>query len=229
MTASAPSPPVESRSEAAARQAMVERQLRRRDIVDARVLAAMGSVPRALFVPAAQRAAAYDDGALPIGRGQTISQPYVVALMTQLLGLAGHERVLEIGSGSGYQAAVLSRLAREVFSVELDAALAAQARATLAALGCDNVQIRDGDGCFGWPEAAPFDAMIVTAAAPGFPDALLAQLSPEGRVVAPLERDDGEALALGVRRGAAIDWSWHGAVRFVPMTGAVRQSRRSTR
>jgi len=216
--------PLDTPAQAAARREMVERQLRARDIHDPRVLTAMGSIPRQAFVPADQRGLAYSDGALPIGRGQTISQPYVVALMTQLLALEGDERVLEIGSGSGYQSALLAQLAREVYTVEIDAALADRARATLATIGGANVHVRTGDGFFGWPEAAPFDAMIITAAAPRLPDALRAQLREGGRVVAPLERDAGEALAVGVRRGDAIDWTWHGAVRFVPMTGAVRQT-----
>jgi len=219
-----PGAPADTPAEAAARRDMVERQLRARDITDARVLAAMGSVPRQAFVPPDQRAAAYADGALPIGRGQTISQPYVVALMTQLLALDGSERVLEIGTGSGYQAAVLSQLARAVYSIEIDPELAERARAALAATGAANVHVRAGDGYFGWPEAAPFDALLITAATPRLPAALRAQLREGGRVVAPMEREDGEALAVGVRRGDAIEWSWHGAVRFVPMTGAVRQT-----
>ena len=220
----APLPPIDTPALAAARREMVERQLRARDIRDERVLAAMTSVPRHAFLPATQQAAAYHDGALPIGRGQTISQPYIVALMTQLLALGGDERVLEVGTGCGYQTAVLSQLAGVVYSVEIDAELAAQAHGTLAALGCVNVHIRAGDGCFGWPEAAPFDAIIITAAAPRFPAALRPQLRDGGRVVAPLERDDGESLALGIRRGESIDWTWHGSVRFVPMTGAVRET-----
>ncbi|MEO8601732.1 MAG: protein-L-isoaspartate(D-aspartate) O-methyltransferase [bacterium] len=216
-------PPLDGPSEIAARRDMVERQLRPRGIADARVLAAMGAVPRHAFIPAARRSAAYSDGALSIGRGQTISQPYVVALMSQLLALSGDECVLEIGTGSGYQAAVLSQLARDVYSVEIDAQIAGRASTTLTAVGARNVHLRIGDGFFGWPEAAPFDALVLTAATPHLPEGLLAQLRQGGRVVAPLERDDGEVLAVGVRRGAAIDWSWHGAVRFVPMTGAIRR------
>jgi protein-L-isoaspartate(D-aspartate) O-methyltransferase len=209
-------------AQAAARREMVERQLHDRGIVDVRVLAAMRSIPRQAFIPAEQHAAAYSDGALPIGRRQTISQPYVVGLMTQLLGLAGNERVLEVGTGSGYQAAVLSQLAREVFTIEIDQIHATRARSVLTACGCANVSVLAGDGSFGWSEAAPFDAIIVTASTPRLPEPLRAQLRDGGRVVVPLERDDGEALAVGVRHGATIDWSWHGAVRFVPMTGAVR-------
>jgi len=219
-----PGAPLDTPTQAAARHDMVERQLRARAVTDPRVLAAMGAVPRQAFVPAEQRDRAYDDGALPIGRGQTISQPYVVAIMTQLLALDGSERVLEIGTGSGYQAAVLAQLAREVYSIEIDPVLADRARATLVAVGAANVQVRAGDGFFGWPEAAPFDAILVTAATPRLPDALRAQLREGGRVVAPLERDDGEALAVGVREGDAMRWSWYGAVRFVPMTGEVRKT-----
>ena len=201
---------------------MVERQLRGRDIVDPRVLAVMRTVPRHLFVPEGDRAAAYGDHALPIGRGQTISQPYIVALMTQLLALRGAERVLEVGTGSGYQAAVLAQLGGEIYSVEIDPVLAERARATLAGLGATNVHVRAGDGFFGWPEAAPFDAIIITAATPRLPDALRDQLREGGHVVVPLEREDGESLAVGVRHGAEVVWTWHGGVRFVPMTGAVR-------
>jgi len=208
----------------AEREQMVARQLRARDITDERVLAAMAAVPRHAFVPADVRAQAYADGALPIGRGQTISQPYIVALMSQLLALRGDERVLEIGTGSGYQAAVLSYLAQAVYSIEIDPELAARARATLAALGRDRVSVRVGDGYYGWPSAAPFDAIIITAAVPRLPTALLGQLREGGRVVAPLERRDGEELAVGVRHGNRVEWTSHGGVRFVPMTGTVRKT-----
>jgi protein-L-isoaspartate(D-aspartate) O-methyltransferase len=220
------SPPatLDTPADTAARAEMVERQLRGRDVHDARVLAAMVAVPRHAFVPAEQRASAYADGALPIGRGQTISQPYIVGLMSQLLALDGRERVLEIGTGSGYQAAVLGRLAREVYSIEIDPVLAERARETLAAFGADNVHVRAGDGFFGWPEAAPFDAVVITAATPRLPEALRLQVREGGRIVAPIERADGEQLAVGIRRGDAIEWSQHGFVRFVPMTGEVRRT-----
>jgi protein-L-isoaspartate(D-aspartate) O-methyltransferase len=217
-----PTPVIDTPSDAAARREMVARQLGGRNIDDPRVLAAMSTVPRHAFVPGSERSAAYGDHALPIGRGQTISQPYIVALMTQLLALRGGERVLEVGTGSGYQAAVLAQLAGEVYSVEIDAVLAERARAALAALGADNVHVRAGDGFFGWPEAAPFDAIIVTAATPRLPDALRDQLREGGRVVAPIERQGEETLGVGIRHGAEVDWTWHGAVLFVPMTGAVR-------
>ena len=223
-----PTPAIDTPSDAAARREMVEQQLRGRDIVDARVLAAMTTVPRHRFVPDAERTIAYGDHALPIGRGQTISQPYIVALMTQLLALHGGERVLEVGTGSGYQAAVLGQLAGEIYSVEIDPVLAEQARTTLAAVGARNVHVRAGDGFFGWPEAAPFDAIIITAATPRLPDRLRDQLREGGRVVVPLERADGEALAVGTRRGTEVDWTWHGGVRFVPMTGAVRATPQTT-
>jgi protein-L-isoaspartate(D-aspartate) O-methyltransferase len=216
--------PIDSPATIAQREELVAHQLRERDITDERVLAAMAAVPRHAFVPADLRAQAYADQALPIGRGQTISQPYVVALMTQLLALRGGERVLEIGTGSGYQAAVLSHLAGSVYSIEIDPELAERARTTLAARGYDRVQVRAGDGYFGWPEAAPFDAIIITAAAPRMPEALLGQLRDGGRVVAPLERGGAEELAVGIKEGDRLRWTRHGGVRFVPMTGEVRKT-----
>ena len=219
-----PKEPNDSAAFVAAREEMVARQLRGRDVVDERVLAAMAAVPRHLFVPPDVRAHAYADQALPIGRGQTISQPYVVALMTQLLALRGGERVLEIGTGSGYQAAVLSKLAGAVYSIEIDPELAERAGTTLATLGYDTVHVRAGDGYFGWPEAAPFDAVIITAAAPRLPEALAGQLRDGGRVVAPLERGSGEELAVGIKHGDQLQWTEHGGVRFVPMTGEVRRT-----
>jgi protein-L-isoaspartate(D-aspartate) O-methyltransferase len=209
---------------AAQREQMVSRQLRARDVTDERVLAAMTIVPRHLFVPPEVRGQAYADQALPIGRGQTISQPYVVGLMTQLLALQGGERVLEIGTGSGYQAAVLSHLAANVYSIEIDPELAERARATLAAQGYATVHVRAGDGYYGWPEAAPFDAIIITAAAPRLPERLLSQLREGGRIVAPIERGDGEELAVGIKHGDRLEWTEHGGVRFVPMTGEVRRT-----
>jgi len=219
-----PKEPIDSAAYVAQREQMVMRQLRDRDITDDRVLAAMSAVPRHAFVPADVRAQAYADSALPIGRGQTISQPYVVALMSQLLELRGSERVLEIGTGSGYQAAVLSHLAGSVYSLEIDPELAARAAVTLKSLGYDRVQVRAGDGYFGWPEAAPFDAIIITAAAPRLPEALIGQLREGGRVVAPLERGGGEVLAVGIKHAERLQWTTHGGVRFVPMTGEVRRT-----
>jgi protein-L-isoaspartate(D-aspartate) O-methyltransferase len=169
-----------------ARQAMVARQLQGRDITDPRVLVAMGTVPRHRFVPPALVSSAYGDYPLPIGEGQTISQPYIVALMSQWAEVHPGDKVLEVGTGSGYQAAVLAELTDQVFSIELLPELARQAAARLKDLGYDRVQVKCGDGYQGWPAAAPFDAILVTAAAPRVPPALAAQLKEGGRLVIPL-------------------------------------------
>ena len=200
---------------------MVVDQLSARDISDTRVLDAMARVARHAFVPRELQDEAYADRPLPIGGGQTISQPYVVALMTQLLGLRGDEVVLEIGTGSGYQAAVLSRLAQRVYSIEIDADLARSAAERLAALGYGNVQVRDGDGFLGWPQAAPFDAIIVTAATPRIPQPLVAQLREGGRLVAPVGRDGGQQLVRAVKTGGTLKTEPVTDVLFVPMTGLV--------
>jgi protein-L-isoaspartate(D-aspartate) O-methyltransferase len=200
---------------------MVDEQLRARGITDPRVLATMGTVPRHLFVPPAARAEAYADRALPIDRGQTISQPYVVALMTAQLGLRGPERALEIGTGSGYQAAVLAELVREVYTIEIDPELAASARERLAQLGYRNVHVRSGDGFFGWPTAAPFDAILVTAAAPRIPERLVEQLTEGGRMVLPVERGTTQELIRITKQPGKLEVESLGAVLFVPMTGAV--------
>jgi protein-L-isoaspartate(D-aspartate) O-methyltransferase len=171
---------------AAARARMVAQQIADREISDPQVLAAMGAVPREAFVPPSERAFAYDDHPLPIGDGQTISQPYIVALTTEALRLAGGERVLEIGTGCGYAAAVLGHIAAEVHTVERLASLAESARDNLARLGIANVHVHTGDGTLGWPEAAPYDAIAVTAAGPEVPAALKAQLKPGGRLVMPV-------------------------------------------
>ncbi len=184
---------------AAARSEMVERQLRRRGITDERVLAAMTRVPRELFVPERLVARAYDDGALPIGHRQTISQPFVVATICSLLALEGHERVLDVGTGSGYQAAVLGELAAEVVTIERIAALADKSRATLAAAGYANVDVHVGDGSLGVPERAPFDGIAVAAAAPTVPPALYAQLAEGGRLVLPRGSRWGQELVRVVR------------------------------
>jgi protein-L-isoaspartate(D-aspartate) O-methyltransferase len=168
------------------RRLMVEEQLRARDIEDPRVLAAMGRVPRHLFVPAALRFRAYADHPLPIGNGQTISQPYIVALMTQLAEVEPDDLVLEIGTGSGYQAAVLSEIVREVATIEIVPDLADTARTRLAVLGYRNVTVRTGDGYLGWKEKAPFDAILVTAAAPEVPPPLVEQLAPGAILVIPV-------------------------------------------
>ncbi|OFV88645.1 MAG: protein-L-isoaspartate O-methyltransferase, partial [Acidobacteria bacterium RBG_16_68_9] len=158
---------------------------------------------------------------------QTISQPYVVALMSQMLALRGHERVLEIGTGSGYQAAVLSHLARDVYTIEIDPTLAASADERLAALGHANVHVRTGDGFLGWPDATPFDAIVVTAAAPRIPEPLVIQLVEGGRLVMPIGPDTDQRLVVGVKRGDRLDLRSVGEVRFVPMTGRVRTPERS--
>lgn len=193
---------------------MVDRQLRRRGIEDERVLRAMGAVPRERFVPEAQRERAYRDGALPIGEGQTISQPWIVARMAELLELEGPERVLEVGTGSGYSAAVLAELCSHVVSVERNAELLRVAGATLAALGIRNVELRAGDGSAGVADRAPFDAIVVTAAAERDPPpALLNQLAPGGTLVCPVDRAGDEQL-VRVRDGRTERIA---AVHFVPL------------
>ena len=196
------------------RARMVERQLRTRGIDDERVLRAMGEIPRELFVAEDERPRAYDDGALPIGHGQTISQPWIVASMVALLGLEGPERVLEVGTGSGYSAAVLSRLCSHVVTIERHPELARTAKDTLAALGIRNVEVRTGDGSVGVPDRAPFDAIVVTAAAEaGAPPALLEQLAPGAPLVCPIERRRHERLVV-VRDGVEQTIA---PVRFVPL------------
>jgi protein-L-isoaspartate(D-aspartate) O-methyltransferase len=193
---------------------MVERQLRRRGIEDERVLAAMAEVPRELFVPEDQRRQAYRDGALRIGEGQTISQPWIVACMAQLLELSGDERVLEVGTGSGYAAAVLSRLAREVVTIERYPVLAETARTALGQLGYGNVEVRVGDGTRGAPDRAPFGGISVTATAlDDPPPALLDQLAPGAALVCPVKRG-GRELLIRFRDGEAEAVA---PVRFVPL------------
>ena len=202
-----------------ARAEMVERQLRRRGISDERVLAAMARVPRELFVPENLRAYAYDDGALPIGHGQTISQPFIVATICSLLALEGTERVLDVGTGSGYQAAVLAELAAEVVTIERIPALADAARARLAEAGYEEVDVRVGDGSTGVPERAPFDAIAVAAAAPSVPPALYEQLSARGRLVVPRGSRRGQELVLVVRRPSGPVERTSIPCRFVPLVG----------
>jgi len=210
----------------AEREAMVRYQIEVRGIKDRRVLKAMRRVPRHLFVPPEYRDAAYEDRPLPIGEGQTISQPYIVALMTESLGLTGRERVLEIGTGSGYQAAVLAELAREIYTVEIVPSLAARARELLERLGCENVHVRSGDGFFGWPEAAPFDAVILTCAAPRVPERPLQQLKDGGRMVLPLGEDPFfQSLVLITKKGEGFEQRPITGVVFVPMTGEIERRR----
>ncbi len=201
-----------------ARQTMVARQLQSRDITDPRVLIAMGTVPRHRFVPEALASQAYGDYPLPIGSGQTISQPYIVALMTQWAEVHPGDRVLEVGTGSGYQAAVLAELTDRVFSIELLPELAHQAAARLKALGYNQVRVKTGDGYQGWPEEAPFDAIVVTAAAPRMPEALVTQLKEGGRLVIPLEDPYGGQTLVRFRKvqGKLREESSL-PVRFVPL------------
>jgi protein-L-isoaspartate(D-aspartate) O-methyltransferase len=202
-----------------ARAEMVERQLRRRGISDERVLDAMARVPRELFVPERLRAYAYDDGALPIGYRQTISQPFVVATICSLLGLTGNERVLDVGTGSGYQAAVLAELAREVVTIERIPELAEEARTRLLEAGCRNVEVRVGDGSLGVPDRAPFEGVAVAAAAPTVPPALYDQLGAGGRLVVPRGSRWGQELVLVERTpGGPVERTTI-PVRFVPLVG----------
>jgi protein-L-isoaspartate(D-aspartate) O-methyltransferase len=199
---------------------MVEEQLRARDVVDERVLAAMAEVPRELFVPERLRRRAYDDAALPIGAGQTISQPYMVARIAEALELHGGERLLDVGTGSGYQAAVLAELGADVDTIERIPKLAEQARANLTAAGYERVRVHVGDGSLGLAEHAPFDAIAVAAAAPDLPPTLYDQLEPRGRLVVPVGRGGIQELQVIVRspEGPAVLRSV--PCRFVPLLGA---------
>jgi protein-L-isoaspartate(D-aspartate) O-methyltransferase len=206
---------------------MVERDLKGRGIKDPRVLAAMGAIPRHEFVPEKQRAAAYEDRPLPIGAGQTISQPYIVAFMSEALELTGKERVLEIGTGSGYQTAVLARLAAAVYSIEIVAALSDQAKTNLAPLGFTNIELRVGDGFFGWEEKAPYDAILLTAASPKVPEPLWRQLRNGGRMLMPRGEPGQTQRLIRVRKVAGKEVVEDlSAVIFVPLTGAVQKERR---
>ncbi len=202
-----------------ARAKMVQSQLARRGISNQRVLDAMGKVPRHLFVPPYVRHMAYDDGPLPIGAGQTISQPYIVALMTQLLDPRRDDRVLEIGVGSGYQTAILAELVREVTGIERIPELAAQAEEQLRALGYQNIAIHVGDGSLGYPEKAPYDGILVAAAAPQVPEPLLAQLSEGGQLVIPVGDSFEQTLAYVRREGGKVHTRQVTPVRFVPLIG----------
>jgi protein-L-isoaspartate(D-aspartate) O-methyltransferase len=203
----------------AERRRMVAAQIAARGVRDRRVLAALASVPRHCFVPASLAAAAYDDAPLPIGCRQTISQPYMVALMTAELRPARGHRVLEIGTGSGYQTAILAHLVERVFTIERLPALAEAAGRRLAALGLDNVELRVGDGSTGWPEAAPFDGILVTAATPAVPEPLAAQLAPGGRIAVPVGDLAFQQLIVGVAEPGGIRTIEAGGCRFVPLVG----------
>jgi protein-L-isoaspartate(D-aspartate) O-methyltransferase len=205
---------------AEARQRMVERQLARRGIHDERVLEAMAEVPRERFVPEEIAHRAYDDGALPIGREQTISQPWVVAAICQALALEGDEKVLEVGTGSGYSAAVLAHLARHVWTVERIAELADGARQALAELGVDNVDVVLGDGSRGLPEHVPYDGIAIHAATPEAPHSLLEQLAPGGRLVVPIATGSSDLLTSFRRENGDLRQETIGPCRFVPLIGA---------
>ncbi|MFO0871452.1 MAG: protein-L-isoaspartate(D-aspartate) O-methyltransferase [Pirellulales bacterium] len=197
---------------------------RSRDIVDPQVLAAMAEVPRHEFVPPWFRESAYEDCPLPLADGQTISQPYIVALMTQLARPQPHSRALEVGVGSGYQSAILSRLCRHVFGVEIVAGLAHSAQERLARLGYHNITVRLGDGTAGWPEEAPFDIILVAAAPPRIPPALIDQLAPGGRLVLPVGNFQQVLLRIEKLPDGQLEQQAITPVSFVPMTGAIQRS-----
>jgi len=199
-----------------ARARMVSEQLRSRDITDSRILEVMGRVPRHLFVPESERAGAYDDHPLPIGHGQTISQPYIVAFMSQALKVGPEDKVLEIGTGSGYQAAVLGELARDVYTIEIVGPLGEEARKTLEALGYRNVHVRIGNGYLGWPDQAPFDRIMVTAAPQEIPEALVEQLRVGGLMAVPVGSVFQELRILR-KTDAGLETLDTMPVRFVPM------------
>jgi protein-L-isoaspartate(D-aspartate) O-methyltransferase len=210
---------------AAARRAMVDNQIRKRGVMSQRVLDAMLSVPRHEFVPAQFRAEAYADKPLPIGEGQTISQPFMVGAMSEALELTGVERVLEIGTGSGYQSAVLSLLAREVISIESHTSLALAAQERLTRLGYANVHIHNGDGSAGFPDAAPYDAILITAAAPQIPPLLASQLSEGGRLVIPVGSQENQELLQARKEGGVLQSDVLFDCRFVPLLGRYGWSR----
>ena len=203
----------------AGRRLMVARQIAARGVLDRRTLAAMVAVPRHPFVPDALAFAAHDDAPLPVGHGQTISQPYMVALMTEALLPRRHDHVLEIGTGSGYQAAILAHLVRHVVTVERIGALAEGARRRLEALGLRNVEFHVGDGSLGWPDSAPYDGILVTAASPGVPEPLVAQLAPGGRIAVPVGDLALQELVVGVLSPDGLVTRDAGACRFVPLIG----------
>ncbi len=204
----------------AAKQQMIERDLKGRDITDATVLQAMADVPRHMFVPPSMQEFAYADRPLPIGYDQTISQPYIVAFMTQLLEMRPTDQVLEIGTGCGYQAAVLSKLAGQIYTIEIVDLLAGEARTRLAELGFTNIFVKAGDGFDGWPEHAPFDKIILTCAVGDLPPALVDQLKEGGRIIAPIGAQGSvQKLVITTKKGGTIQEKAVLPVRFVPMTG----------
>jgi protein-L-isoaspartate(D-aspartate) O-methyltransferase len=207
------------------RRQMVDQQLKSRGIKDQRLLAAMAKVPREEFIPADQRADAYQDGPLPIGYDQTISQPYIVAFMTEQLGARPGDRVLEIGSGSGYQAAILAELVADVYSIEILEPLAKIAKATLQRLGYKNVHLKVGDGYKGWPEEAPFDSIIVTCAPDKVPQPLVDQLKEGGRMVIPVGERFAQQLYLLEKKNGQLKESVTLPVRFVPMVREPQQQK----
>ncbi len=207
-----------------ARKRMIEQDIKGRGVKDAIVLEVMGAVPRHLFVNASYRDQAYEDHPLPIGEGQTISQPYVVALMTEALRLRATDRVLEIGTGSGYQAAVLARIVKEVYTIEIRKLLVVKAEKTLADLDYRNVRVKFADGYFGWDEYAPFDAIIITAAANHIPPPLIKQLKEGGRLIVPLGSTVYfQTLTLATKRKGELEVEQLSPVAFVPMTGEMRK------
>ncbi len=201
------------------RERMVDEHLVGRGVTDPRVVAAMRRVPRHRFVQEALRTRAYGDHPLPIGEEQTISQPFIVGLMTSLLELTGREKILEVGTGSGYQTAVLAELARRVCSIERLPRLAERARANLESLGYDNVWVRVGNGTLGWPDEAPFDRIIVTAGGPSIPPPLVQQLADGGRMVLPVGRADNQVLTVVDNVGGEIRQREHGECKFVKLVG----------
>jgi len=205
--------------QAGRREKMVKNQLEKRGIKDPRVLAAFRKVPRHLFIPEGMRNRAYEDCPLPIGHGQTISQPYTVARMTEALELTGSEIVLEIGAGSGYQAAILAELCEWVYTVERVRDLALKAREILDKLGCHNVAVRTGDGTLGWREHAPYDKVIVTAGAPEIPRPLVEQLKEGGSMVIPIGTEHTQNMILGIKKGGKLVTKDLGAFRFVELIG----------
>lgn len=204
------------------RQDMVNAQLRARGIGDERVLKAMAQVPRHEFAPGRYRDQAYEDHPLPLGEGQTISQPFIVAIMLEALELKGHEKVLEIGTGSGYVTALLATLAEEVISIERYPALADSSRELLARMGYTNVKVITGDGSRGFPGAAPYDVIIVSAAAPELPHELVEQLAEAGRLIIPIGWDDSQQLQLVEKRNGQLRASWRELCRFVPLVSESR-------